>query len=259
MNQASIKTPAEIERMRRSGALAAALLDMVEERIGPGTSTGEIDDWCAREIAAAGAVAAPLNYAPAGHTPFPKSVCTSVNHQVCHGIPSHGRALRDGDIVNVDVTVILDGYYADCSRMYQIGTVSKTARLVCDVAARCLDDGIAAAVAGNDISAIGAAIEKRAAADGCSIVREYCGHGVGRRFHEPPQVLHYAGRQTPFVLRENMTFTIEPMINAGRREIKLLPDGWTVVTKDRSLSAQWEHTIRVADGPAEILTPRRAS
>lgn len=254
MSKPNIKTPAQIERMRRSGALAASLLDMVAERIAPGISTGDIDDWCARAIEDAGAIAAPLNYAPAGHKPFPKSICTSVNHQVCHGIPSHETKLKDGDIVNVDVTVILDGYYADCSRMYQIGNASQRAQELCATTEQCLKDGIAAAVAGNDISAIGQAIESRASAAGCSVVQEYCGHGIGACFHEPPQVLHYVSKQPRLTLRENMTFTIEPMINAGKQHIKVLADGWTVVTRDRQLSAQWEHTILVTDGPAEILT-----
>ncbi len=249
-----IKTEREVEAMRRAGALASRVLDVVAERIGPGVSTGDIDDWCVQAISDAGAVAAPLNYAPTGHKPFPKSVCTSVNHQVCHGIPSHKKVLKDDDIVNVDVTVVLDGYHGDSSRMFELGNPPFEARRLCKVTRECLDVGIGAARAGNKLGMIGEAIEAHAKRNGYSVVREFCGHGLGASFHEPPQVLHYAtGKPSP-TLRENMTFTIEPMINAGNRHVRVLPDGWTVVTRDRSLSAQWEHTIRVTDGDAEILT-----
>ena len=249
-----IKSESEIAAMRKAGTLAAKVLDEVADRIKPGVSTGDIDDWCAKTISDAGALAAPLNYAPAGHDPFPKSVCTSVNHQVCHGIPSHDKILKEVDIVNVDVTVILEGYHGDSSRMFELGNSSEQAKRLCSVTAECLDVGIKAAKAGNKLGMIGETIEAHANSNGFSVVREYCGHGLGASFHEPPQVLHYATKQETPTLKENMVFTIEPMINAGSRQVKVLPDGWTVVTRDRSLSAQWEHTIRVTDGEAEILT-----
>ena len=253
-----IKSDKEIKAMRKAGALAARVLDVVAEKIKPGITTGDIDDWCARTIEDAGAKAAPLNYAPAGHSPFPKSVCTSVNHQVCHGIPRHDKVLGDDDIVNVDVTVILDGYHGDSSRMFFPGNPSDKAKTLCRVTRECLEVGIDMAKAGNKLGMIGKEIEKHAKKHGYSVVREYCGHGVGARFHEPPQVLHYATDLPSPTLKENMVFTIEPMINAGNRHVRVLSDGWTVVTRDRSLSAQWEHTIRVTDGDAEILTIAKA-
>ena len=249
-----IKTENDIVSMRAVGALTAQVLDMVAARIEPGVTTGDIDDWCVTAIADAGAIAAPLHYTPHGHTPFPKSVCTSVNHQVCHGIPSHTRVLRDDDIVNVDVTVILHGYHGDSSRMFCLGKTSKQAQLLCNVSYQCLEAGIAAAQSGNHLGDIGITIEALATKHGYSVVREYCGHGLGTSFHEPPQVLHYDSKTPGPILRENMVFTIEPMINIGKRDVKVLPDGWTVVTKDRCLSAQWEHTIRVTDDGPEILT-----
>lgn len=258
MNQANdqilIKTEQEIEHMRAAGSLAAAVLDMVADSLAAGASTGDIDDWCAKAIADAGAIAAPLHYAPSGQQPFPKSVCTSVNHQVCHGIPKHDKFLDVDDTVNVDVTVILNGYHGDSSRMYDLGKPSPEAQRLCEVTQLCLDAGIGVARAGNHLADIGNAIEPVAKEHGFSVVREYCGHGLGKSFHEPPQVVHYATGNKGPVLRENMVFTIEPMINAGKRHVKVLPDGWTVVTRDRSLSAQWEHTIRVTNGDPERLT-----
>lgn len=254
MGQILIKTDQEIEYMRAAGSLAAAVLDLVEEKIAPGVSTGEIDDWCAQAIADAGAIAAPLNYAPQGHKPFPKSVCTSVNHQVCHGIPKHDKFLDVDDIVNVDVTVVLNGYHGDCSRMFDLGKPPAEAARLCEVTKLCLEAGIAAARAGGFLADIGNAIEPVATEHGYSVVREYCGHGLGKSFHEPPQVVHYASPNKGPRLQENMVFTIEPMINAGKRHVKVLPDGWTVVTRDRSLSAQWEHTIRITATGAEKLT-----
>ena len=249
-----IKTESDIIAMRKAGALASQILDFIDEQIQPGISTGEIDDWCARAIKDAGALAAPLNYSPPGHTPYPKSICTSVNQQVCHGIPDHSNYLKEGDIVNVDVTVILNGYHGDSSRMYQLGNTSKEAKKLCDVTQACLKAGIKQAKAGNYLNDIGKAIENLAHEHGYSVVHEFCGHGVGKSFHEPPQVLHYATTRAGPKLEENMVFTIEPMINVGKRHVKVLSDGWTVVTKDRSLSAQWEHTIRVTNDEAEILT-----
>lgn len=249
-----LKNDTEIVRMCAAGRLASQVLDRVATRIKPGVSTGEIDDWCVHAIADAGALAAPLNYAPSGHSPFPKSVCTSVNHQVCHGIPSHTKFLDVNDIVNVDVTVILNGYHGDCSRMFNLGKPRPLAQKLCDVSLQCLQAGIAAACAGNHLCEIGNAIEPLAKAHGFSVVREYCGHGVGASFHEPPQVVHYATSKPGLILRENMVFTIEPMINAGKRYVKVLPDGWTVVTRDHSLSAQWEHTVLVTSSDPVVLT-----
>ena len=249
-----LKSKDEIAQMRAAGKLAAQILDLVASRIKPGVSTGDIDNWCAQATADAGAIAAPLHYAPAGHHPFPKSVCTSVNHQVCHGIPDHNKILKSTDIVNVDVTVILNGYHGDCSRMYLFDNSPPEAIKLCEVAHQCLLAGIAVAKPGNDLSVIGNAIEPLAHKHGFSVVREFCGHGLGAVFHEPPQVVHYAVGDMGITLQKNMVFTIEPMINLGKRHIKILPDGWTVVTKDSSMSAQWEHTIHITDGYAEILT-----
>lgn len=249
-----IKTDAEIAAMRSAGALAAQVLDQLDGRIEPGVSTGDIDDWCTATIEQAGAIAAPLNYSPPGHDPYPKSICTSVNHQVCHGIPSHQRILKSGDIVNVDVTVVLDGYHGDCSRMFMVGETDEDAHRLCAVTRDCLYAGIAQVRAGARLGEVGRAIEQLAKGHGYSVVREYCGHGLGASFHEPPQVLHYAADDAGPVLKENMVFTIEPMINAGKRHVKVLADGWTVVTKDRRLSAQWEHTVRVTAAEPEILT-----
>ncbi len=248
------KTDAQIEGIRRACQLAAQVLDAIEGRIRPGVSTGAIDDWCAEEIAAAGATSAALNYQPPGQTPFPKSVCTSVNHTVCHGIPSHSKLLRDGDIVNVDVTVVLGGYFGDTSRMYSVGTAAPLARALCEGTRECLMAGIAAVAPGVPLGEIGNAIQTVASRRGYSVVQEFCGHGTGLAFHEAPQVLHYRNSRSRLSLQPNMVFTVEPMINAGKRHIKMLADGWTVVTRDRSLSAQWEHTILVTEQGSEILT-----
>jgi methionyl aminopeptidase len=248
----SIKTAEEIERMRVAGRLAAEVLEMIEPHVRAGVSTEELDRICHEHIVQAqGAVPAPLNY----HG-FPKSICTSVNHQVCHGIPGD-RVLKGGDIVNIDVTVIKDGYHGDTSRMFLIGDVSVQARRVCQVSLDCLLIGIETARPGATLGDVGYAIQRHAEANGCSIVREYCGHGIGRQFHEDPQVLHYGQPGTGLVLAPGMTFTIEPMVNAGRRHVKLLKDGWTVVTKDHSLSAQWEHTILITETGREVLTRRQ--
>ena len=249
-----IKTPAQIAKIRAAGKLAAAVLDEVAARIEVGVSTGDIDRWCAATIAAAGASSAPLNYHPRGRSPFPKSVCTSVNHQVCHGIPSDDKELVSGDVVNVDVTVILDGLYGDVSRMFIVGQPSLLGKRLCDASWECLQRGIEAVRPGAPFGDIGNAIQAVADRHGFSVVQDYCGHGVGLAFHEPPQVLHYGNNHSVAIMEPGMVFTIEPMINRGGQEVKTLADGWTVVTRDRTLSAQWEHTISVSAVGADILT-----
>ncbi len=247
-----IKTPDEIEKMRVAGRLAAEVLEMIVPHVRPGVTTNELNRLCHDYIVnVQRAVPAPLNY----HG-FPKSICTSVNHQVCHGIPSDKR-LKSGDIVNVDVTVIKDGYHGDTSRMFFVGEPSVLARRLVRVAYECLWIGIRMVKPGVRLGDIGHAIQRHAEAQGFSIVREYCGHGIGREFHEEPQVLHYGKPGTGVMLEPGMTFTIEPMVNAGKRQVKLLKDGWTVVTKDHSLSAQWEHTLLVTEDGHEVLTLRK--
>ena len=249
------KSPEDIEKMRTAGRLAAEVLDLASTHIRPGVTTAELDALCHDHIVnVQQAIPAPLNY----HG-FPKSICTSVNHQVCHGIPGEKR-LKNGDIVNVDITVIKDGYHGDTSRMFFVGEPSIAARRLCRVAREAMWIGIEMVRPGVRLGDIGHAIQRHAEQHGYSVVREYCGHGIGRNFHEEPQVLHYGAPGTREVLDEGWTFTIEPMVNAGRRNVKLLKDGWTVVTKDRSLSAQWEHTVAVTDSGVEVLTlsPNRA-
>jgi methionyl aminopeptidase len=249
-----IKSAEEIERMRVAGRLAAEVLDYIGPHVKPGVSTGELNDLCHRfMVSEQGSTPAPLNYAPPGYKPFPKSICTSVNHQVCHGIPG-ARVLRSGDILNIDVTVIKDGYHGDSSRMYCVGEPGIQARRLAEVTYRCMWRGIRAVRAGARLGDIGAAIQAFAEAQGYSVVREFCGHGIGRRFHEEPQVLHYGRAGTGIVLEPGMTFTVEPMINAGGAAIRELADGWTIVTKDHSLSAQWEHTVLVTEAGFEVLT-----
>jgi methionyl aminopeptidase len=244
-----IKTPEEIEKMRVAGRLAADVLHMIRPHVQPGVSTEELDRLCHDYIVnEQQAIPAPLNY----HG-FPKSICTSVNHQVCHGIPG-GKVLKNGDIVNLDITVIKDGYHGDTSKMFFVGEPSILARRVCQISHECLILGIEMVKPGIKLGDIGHAIQKHAEANNFSVVREYCGHGIGADFHEDPQVLHYGTPDTGLALKAGMIFTIEPMINAGRREVKLLPDKWTVVTRDRSLSAQWEHTILVTEDGHEVLT-----
>ncbi|HLU61292.1 MAG TPA: type I methionyl aminopeptidase [Gammaproteobacteria bacterium] len=248
----TIKTPEEIEKMRVAGRLAAEVLEMIEEYVKPGVTTGELDRICHDYIVnTQQAIPAPLNYRG-----FPKSICTSVNHVVCHGIPGD-KKLRNGDIINIDITVIKDGYHGDTSRMFLVGEASIQARRLVDVTRECLLIGIDMVRPGVRLGDIGHAIQRHAESHGYSVVREYCGHGIGRVFHEDPQVLHYGQPGTGMELRPGMTFTIEPMINAGRRHVRLLPDDWTVVTKDHSLSAQWEHTLLVTDSGVEVLTRRR--
>jgi methionyl aminopeptidase len=245
----TIKTPDEIEKMRTAGRLAAEVLQMIGPHIQPGITTGELDRLCHHYIVEVQqAIPAPLNYKG-----FPKSICTSVNHQVCHGIPGDKR-LKKGDIVNVDVTVIKDDYHGDTSRMFFVGEASIQAKRLVQVTRECMYKGIELVKPGARLGDIGHTIQRHAEAHGFSVVREYCGHGIGRDFHEDPQVLHYGERGTGMELVAGMTFTIEPMINAGRPDVKLLPDGWTVVTRDHSLSAQWEHTLLVTPTGYEILT-----
>jgi methionyl aminopeptidase len=250
----AIKTPDEIEQMRVAGRLAAQVLDFIAAHVKPGVTTGELDRLChSYMVDVQGTIPAPLNYAPPGYRPFPKSICTSVNHQVCHGIPGE-RILKNGDIVNIDVTVIKDGYHGDTSRMFFVGEPSVAARRLCDITYECMWVGIAQARPGGFLGDIGHAIQVHAEKHGYSVVREFCGHGIGRRFHEEPQVLHYGKAGTLDPLLPGMIFTVEPMINAGRREIRELADGWTIVTKDHSLSAQWEHTVLVTETGFEVLT-----
>lgn len=249
-----IKTPEDIEGMRLAGRLASEVLDFISPHVKPGVTTAELDRLCHDYMVnVQGTIPAPLNYAPPGYRPFPKSICTSVNHQVCHGIPGD-RILKNGDVLNIDITVIKNGYHGDTSRMFYVGEPSIAARRLCDVTFECMWLGIAQIRPGASLGDIGHAIQVHAEKHGYSVVREFCGHGIGRKFHEEPQVLHYGRPGTLERLVEGMTFTVEPMINAGRREIRELADGWTIVTKDHSLSAQWEHTVLVTADGYEILT-----
>lgn len=247
----TIKTPEEITKMRVAGKLAAQVLDMIGPHVKVGVTTDELNTICHNYIVnELDAIPAPLNYRG-----FPKSICTSVNHVVCHGIPGEKR-LKEGDILNIDVTVIKDGYHGDTSRMYELGVPSVLARRLVKVTQEALYLGISKVKPGAYLGDIGEAIQKHVEAQHFSVVREYCGHGIGRVFHEEPNVLHYGKAGTGLVLEPGMTFTIEPMINAGKAATKLLPDGWTVITKDRSLSAQYEHTVLVTDSGVEVLTLR---
>lgn len=249
-----IKTPEEIEKMRIAGRLAAETLEMLESHVKAGVTTDELDRICHNYIVdGQEAIPAPLNYRG-----FPKSICTSVNHQVCHGIPGKKR-LKRGDIINIDITVIKDGFHGDTSKMFVIGEPSILAQRLIKITREALQIGIDEVKPGAYVNNIGQAIQKFVESNNYSVVREYCGHGIGREFHEEPQVLHYAtAKHDPKLkLRPGMCFTIEPMVNAGKRQVKLLPDGWTVVTKDRSLSAQWEHTVLVTEDGYEILTLRQ--
>ena len=250
----AIKTADDIAGMRVAGRLAAEVLDYLEPFVKPGVTTGEIDRLAHEYmVGVQKTVPATLEYAPPGHTPYPASLCTSVNHVVCHGIPGE-RKLKPGDIVNVDVTVIKDGYHGDTSRMYFVGAPSIQARRLVDVTYEAMWRGIRVVRPGAQLGDIGHAIQRHAEANGFSIVREFCGHGIGRQFHEEPQVLHYGRAGTGPVLEPGMIFTIEPMINAGKAAIRCLADGWTIVTADHSLSAQWEHTVLVTDAGYEVLT-----
>lgn len=250
----TIKSPAEIEMMRTAGRLAAEVLDYITPFVQPGITTGELDRLCHDYMVnVQGTIPAPLNYAPPGHKPYPKSICTSVNHQVCHGVPGD-KKLKSGDVVNIDITVIKDGWHGDTSRMFAVGTPSILASRLINVTYECMWKGILAVRPGARLGDIGHAIQRHAESHGFSVVREFCGHGIGRQFHEEPQVVHFGKPGTGVELKPGMTFTIEPMINAGRRDIRVLGDGWTVVTKDHSLSAQWEHTVVVTETGYEVLT-----
>ena len=247
----TIKTTEEIEKMRTAGKLAADVLEMIAPHVQPGITTNELDQICHDfMVDEQKVIPAPLNYKG-----FPKSICTSVNHVVCHGIPND-RKLKDGDIVNIDITVINDEYHGDTSKMFLVGKPMQARQRVCEISRECLLIGIDLVKPGATLGDIGHAIQIYAEKNNCSVVREYCGHGIGRIFHEDPQVLHYGEAGTGLILEAGMTFTIEPMINLGKRNVSTLPDGWTVVTKDRKMSAQWEHTILVTDTGHEVLTRR---
>ena len=247
-----IKSKADIEKMRIAGKLASEVLEMIGQYVKPGVSTEELDQICHDYIVKEqNAIPAPLNYKG-----FPKSICTSVNHQVCHGIPSDDKILKESDIINIDVTVIKEGFHGDTSKMYYAGKPSILAERLCKVTQECMYQAISIVKPGLHIGDIGAVIQKHAYDNNFSVVKDYCGHGIGKNFHESPQILHYGIKNTGMRLEEGMTFTIEPMINSGKYKTKLLNDGWTVVTQDHSLSAQWEHTILVTSNGYEVLTLR---
>ncbi len=248
-DSARIHGPEEFEGMRRAGRLAAETLDFITPHVRPGISTGELDRLCHSFILDHGATPAPL-----GYKGFPKSICTSVNHVVCHGIPDDKKTLIEGDALNIDVTVILDGWHGDTSRMFPVGQVGVKAKKLIEVTYEAMMRGIAAVKPGATLGDIGHAIQSYAEASRFSVVRDFCGHGLGRIFHEAPSVLHYGRAGDGMVLREGMFFTIEPMINAGRYEVKVLADGWTAVTRDKSLSAQFEHSVGVTKDGVEIFT-----
>ncbi|MBN8491333.1 MAG: type I methionyl aminopeptidase [Burkholderiales bacterium] len=248
------KTGADIDGMRTACRLAAEVLDMLTPHVKAGITTLQLDKIALDFIVnVQGCISATVGYAPPGYPPFPASICTSINHVVCHGIPNE-RPLKDGDIVNIDVTVIKDGWHGDTSRMFIVGEGSIQARRLVQLTYEAMWRGIVRVKPGARLGDIGHSIQSFAESQGFSVVREFCGHGIGRKFHEEPQVLHYGRPGTMDELVPGMTFTIEPMINAGRREIRELGDGWTIVTKDRSLSAQWEHTVLVTDTGYEVLT-----
>jgi len=250
----TINNQEDIKKMRIAGKLASEVLDFITPLIKPNITTEKINSLCHNFMTNdQGTIPAPLNYAPPGHTPFPKSICTSVNNQICHGIPGE-KILKKGDVVNIDITVIKDGYHGDTSRMFFVGEPSIQARRLCEVTYQSMWLGIREVKAGAYLGDIGHAIQSYAESKSYSVVREFCGHGIGKVFHDEPQVLHYGNPGEGLKLEAGMIFTIEPMINAGKKDIKVLPDNWTVVTKDRSLSAQWEHTILVTSGGYEVLT-----
>ena len=250
-----VKTPEQIEKMRVAGRLASEVLDYITPYVKIGATTNELDKLCHDYMVnVQGTAPAPLNYQPnKDYSPYPKSICTSINEVICHGIPSD-RALKDGDVVNLDITVIKDGMHGDTSRMFKVGKVTPYADRLAKVTFECLWLGIKKVRPGGKLGDIGHVIQRHAEKSGYSVVREFCGHGIGLRFHEEPQVLHYGQPNQGVELKSGMIFTIEPMINAGRKDIKMMPDGWTCRTKDRSLSAQWEHTVLVTDTGFEVLT-----
>lgn len=255
----TIKNELDIQKMRVAGKLASEVLDFITPHVVAGVTTEKLDQLCHDYMVnVQKTIPAPLNYAPEGHTPYPKSICTSVNHQICHGVPGE-KVLKNGDIVNIDITVIKDGYHGDTSRMFYVGAPSIQAKRLCEITYDCMWLGIAKVKAGATLGDIGHAIQTYAEKNGYSVVREFCGHGIGKKFHEDPQVLHYGKPGTGLKLQAGMMFTIEPMINAGKRDIKQLGDGWTIVTKDHSLSAQWEHTMLVTETGYEVMTLSAAS
>jgi methionyl aminopeptidase len=249
-----IKTPEEIEKMRVAGRLASEVLDFITPHVQSGVTTGKIDklvhDYM---VNVQGTIPATLNYAPPGHRPYPASCCTSVNHQVCHGIPGD-KVLKNGDVINIDITVIKDGFHGDTSRMFTIGEPSIQAKRLCESTYEAMWRGILQVRPGASLGDIGHSIQVFAEKAGYSVVREFCGHGIGKKFHEEPQILHYGKAGTGLTMKPGMIFTVEPMINAGRKDIRMLGDGWTVVTADHSLSAQWEHTVLVTEDGFEVLT-----
>ena len=250
----TLKTPDEIAKMRVAGKLAADVLDMIGEYVKPGVTTDELDRICHDYIVnVQQAIPAPLNY---GEPPFPKSICTSVNHVICHGIPSD-KKLKEGDAINIDITVIKDGYHGDTSKMFHVGKPSIAAKRLSDITQQCMYLGILEVRPGATFGAIGKVIQKHAHSNRFSVVEEFCGHGIGSRFHEAPQILHYYSKDSDkLIMQAGMIFTIEPMINQGKRDLKIMPDKWTAVTKDHKLSAQWEHTVLVTEEGFEILTLR---
>ncbi|MEO0443503.1 MAG: type I methionyl aminopeptidase [Pseudomonadota bacterium] len=249
----TIKTPEEVAKMRIAGRMAAEVLEMIEAHVQPGITTAELDTLCHRHITEVQkAIPACL-----GYRGFPKSICTSVNQVICHGIPSDKKKLKNGDIINIDVTVIHQGYHGDTSKMYLVGKTSTHAQRLVQITQECLYKGIELVKPGAQLGDIGHVIQSHAEANYYSVVREYCGHGIGHTFHEEPQVLHYGKPGTGMVLQEGMCFTIEPMVNAGKAQTKLKGDGWTVETRDGRLSAQWEHTLLVTSSGVEVLTARR--
>jgi len=258
----TIKSAEDFAKMRIAGRLAAEVLEMISAHVKPGISTGELDRICHDYIVnKQQAIPAPLfypSYNPKDPTAFPKSICTSVNEVVCHGIPSDQKMLKEGDIVNIDITVLKDGYHGDTSQMFHIGTPIPHQQKLIDITQQCLYDAINIVKPGVRLGDIGALIQQLAESHHYSVVREYCGHGIGKVFHEEPQVLHYGKAGSGLELKAGMTFTIEPMINLGKRDTKLnKKDGWTVTTADRRLSAQWEHTIGVTENGVEVFTARK--
>ena len=254
MGSISIKTPEDIEGMRIAGRLAAEVLDFIAPHVKAGISTAELDRLCHDYMVnVQQSIPAPLNYCPPGYTPYPKSICTLVNDVVCHGIPGD-KVLKNGDVINIDITVIKDGYHGDTSRMFFVGEPSILAKRLAEITYDCMWLGISKIRPGAHLGDIGHVIQQHAESAGFSVVREFCGHGIGKVFHEEPQVLHYGRPGTLAKLEAGMIFTVEPMINAGRREIREMGDGWTIKTRDRSLSAQWEHTVLVTETGFEVLT-----
>ncbi len=256
---ASVTDETDVEGMRSAGLAAASVLEMIGNHVTPGVTTDHLDALCHKFITEdLACIPAPLNYGGGGgQMPFPKSICTSVNHVVCHGIPSANKKLKAGDVVNIDITVIKDDYHGDTSKMFFVGAPTVLAKRLVQVTQECLYKGIKAVKAGAHLGDIGYAIQRHAESQRFSVVREFCGHGIGKVFHDAPQVLHYGRKGSGIVLEEGMSFTIESMINAGKRHIKILPDQWTAVTKDHKMSAQWEHTLMVTATGCEIFTWRQ--